>query len=264
VSRGKARALVPEVVGKTLTDAVAQLTAAGLKASVVEVYSSRPPGRVTAQSLQPGTSVVAGTVVRINVSKGLRPQALPSLVGKTYEEAVILLQRAGFRPAPPKLVDSSQPRGTVLAMDPPGGSQQPRGATVTLTVSKGPRTAQVPDVTGLDRPTAAAELRSSGLKVTVSRVATSDPSQDGVVLSQVPSGGSEVPLGTAVTIVVGRFVAPPTSPPETTPQPPPATSPATPPATTPPSSPPPTTPSPSTPPSSPPTGTAPSDTVPLP
>ncbi len=261
VSRGKPRTVVPNLVGKSLADAVAELTRAGLKASVFEVYSERPPGTVSAQALAPGTSVLQGTAVRINVSKGLKPVPVPSVVGKTYEEAVIVLQRAGFRPAPPKLVDSSQPRGTVLSMDPPGGSQEPRGTTITLTVSKGPKTAQVPNVVDLDEESAKAALRAAGLRAVVTRVKTSDPGQDGLVLSQIPSEGEELQLGSTVTIVVGSYEPPPTTtvptPPPTT-APPPTTTPVVPPTTTaPPPVPPPAA-------SPPPTTPAPTDTVPLP
>jgi len=252
VSKGKAKTVVPDLVGKTLADAVAELTRAGLKASVFEVYSERPAGSVSAQSIAPGTSVLQGATVRINVSKGLKPIPVPPVVGKVYEEAVIVLQKAGFRLAPPKLVDSSQPRGTVLSMDPPGGSQEPRGTTVTLTVSKGPKTVRVPNVVDLDEESAKAALRASGLKAAVTRVKTSDPGQDGLVLSQIPGEGAELGLGSTVTIVVGSYEPPPTT---TVPAPPPTlpTTPTSPPTTpAPPTGPPPTT----TP--------APTDTVPLP
>jgi len=266
VSKGKAKALVPEVVGKTLADAVAALTAAKLKATVYKVYSDRPPDTVIAQSFQPGTSVVEGTVVRINVSQGPKPAPVPSVIGKVYEQAVLTLQKAGFAVAPPKLAESNDPRGTVIAMDPAGGSSQPRGTTITLTVSKGPKTAQIPDVTNLDEQTAVAALRSSGFKVKVTRVSTSDPGQDGLVLSQAPEGDTEAKAGSTVSIVVGRFVPPPTTtvPTETTPTTttPTATTPtATTPTVTTPTT---TTPTATTPTVPAPTGTTPTDTVPLP
>ena len=43
-------------------------------------------------------------------------------------------------------------KGTVISESPPGGTQQPVGSTITLTVSSGPGTIQVPDVTTDTRP----------------------------------------------------------------------------------------------------------------
>ena len=57
----------------TLADAVHTLTQQGLNYKEFDVNSSQTPGTVTGQSPAPGTMVVKGTTVRINVSKGLPP-----------------------------------------------------------------------------------------------------------------------------------------------------------------------------------------------
>src|SRR5918996_254478 len=97
VSSGKPEVEVPNVVGLSVESAVATLTQAGLSAQVVEVFSDRDAGTVTAQQPKSSTVVVEGTRVRINVSKGARPITVPSLVGVPYEEAVGQLERVGLR-----------------------------------------------------------------------------------------------------------------------------------------------------------------------
>jgi beta-lactam-binding protein with PASTA domain len=44
--------------------------------------------------------------------------------------------------------------------------------------------------------------------VAVTKQSTTDPTQDGLVISQSPSGGSPAPKGSTVTIVVGVFQGP--------------------------------------------------------
>ena len=53
---------------------------------------------------------------------------------------------------------------------------------------------------------AAAWLERSGFSVDVQDQDVTDPTQDGIVLSQDPPGGSKAKPGTTVTIVVGRLV----------------------------------------------------------
>ena len=143
VSSGKPQVTIPSVVGQSIQDAVAELTRAGLDAQVVEVNSDRDQGTVTAQSPSPGTVVVEGTRVRINVSKGPKPVSIPSVVGLPYDQAASELRQKGFGVS---RIDkeSDQAAGIVTDQDPSGGSEGSKGSIVTVTVSKGPSTAPCP------------------------------------------------------------------------------------------------------------------------
>ena len=163
VSTGKREIRVPSVVGKTEADAVAEITRAGLDANSVQINSSQPAGIVTAQAPQPGTTLVEDSEVRINVSKGPKPVGVPSVVGLLYDTAAAQLQAAEFAVARTD-VDSDEPRGTVVGQDPAGNSTAARRSTVTLSVSKGPTTVEVPDVTGLDLAFRTADAPRSGLQ----------------------------------------------------------------------------------------------------
>ncbi|HSC90024.1 MAG TPA: Stk1 family PASTA domain-containing Ser/Thr kinase [Gaiellaceae bacterium] len=207
VSTGPPTTEVPDVRGRSRDDAVAALTDAKLEPNVVKVNSEKPVDTVIAQSPKPGETVEEGTAVRINVSAGPKPVAVPSVLGQPFESATATLQAAGFAVAR-RDADSNQPGGTVIDQSPAGGSTAAKGATITLTVSKGPTTAAVPDVTSLDRDTAVQTLRDSGFKASVTQEDTTDPSLDGVVLSQDPGGGAQAEPGATVTIAVGRYVEP--------------------------------------------------------
>jgi serine/threonine-protein kinase len=60
-------------------------------------------------------------------------------------------------------------------------------------------------VTGEDEATATVDLQNAGFTVDSVDSATSDPSEDGVVLDESPSGGSHAADGSSVTITVGRY-----------------------------------------------------------
>ena len=218
VSTGKPKVAVPTLVGMQETDAVNQLKALHLKPDVHGVNSNTPANQVTAQDPKSGTKVVVGTSVRINVSKGPQPVAVPSVVGDTLDQATATLQGAGFKTTP-TFVNATQPANTVTDQSPGAGSSAAKGSTVSLTVSKGPKTTQVPDVTNLDTATATNNIQAANLRVRIVNVPVTDPSQDGIVQSQNPSGNSQAPVNSTVTINVGQFTSTTTttSPPPPTP-----------------------------------------------
>jgi beta-lactam-binding protein with PASTA domain len=204
VSAGKPEVTVPSVVGQSSTDAVAELTRVGLDAQIVDVNSDRDEGTVTAQFPTAGTVVVEGTRVRVNVSRGPKPVTVPPVIGLPYDQAASELQRAGFGVARVD-VDSELAKGIVSDQDPNGGSSGSKGSTVTLSVSKGPVTASVPDVTNQDVTIAQTTLEAAGFRVRVVLENTDDPSFDGIVISQDPVGGAQAAPDSVVTLFVGRF-----------------------------------------------------------
>ena len=205
VSTGPPRVQVPNVMGKSNNDAIAAITDAKLKFKVLQVFSKEDAGTVVAQEPRGGRIVNQGSVVHINVSKGLQPLQVPDVRGQLFDNAAGQLQGAGFAVARQN-VDSSQPKDTVIDQDPRGGSSLARGGTVTLFVSKGPKQATIPDVTSQDEASARQVLEQSGFSVDVQQQDVTDPNQDGIVLSQDPPGGTKAKPGTTVTIVVGHLV----------------------------------------------------------
>ena len=149
--------------------------------------------------------MIKGSRVRINISTGPKPVSVPYVVGLSFDQASAQLQSAGFAVAR-KNVESNQPKDTVVA-EQPTGSAAP-GATITLSVSKGPKQSTVPDVTNQDQDSATSTLEAAGFKVSVVKQDVQDPGLDGIVLSQAPTGGTKAPQGSTVTITVGQIVQP--------------------------------------------------------
>ena len=169
-----------------------------------------------------GEKVLAGSKVRLNVSQGPKQIGIPNVVGTPFPNAQSALEGAGFSVA---RVDeaSDQPKGEVVATDPQGGTNARQGTKVTVTVSKGPATSQVPNVTSRQQAEAVSLLQQAGFLVTIVKHDVTDPSQDGLVLAETPHGGQKAKHGASVTITVGRLVQQPTTTAVTPPPPAPTT-----------------------------------------
>jgi eukaryotic-like serine/threonine-protein kinase len=210
VSTGIAKVQVPDVRNKDSTDAAATIAALGLKPDVHQVPSDKDPGTVVAQAPKPGVKVAKGSKVRINVSNGPAQVTVPPVVGIPFAQASSELQAKGFK-VDRVDQDSNEPADTVLQQDPAANASAPKGSTITLNVSKGPQTTQVPDATTVDVDTARSILEQSGFKVKVVKQPTNDPSQENVVLDQNPAPNSQAKQGSTVTIFVGHFTGQTTS-----------------------------------------------------
>jgi serine/threonine-protein kinase len=207
VSTGPPKVEVPDVKNKSRDEAIALITSAKLKYKVRPVFSKETADKVIAQYPEPGQKVLQGSTVQINVSKGLQPLTVPSVIGQQYDNASGTLQGQGFAVAR-RDVDSSQPKDVVIDQQPKGGASLARGGTVILYVSKGPKESTIPDVTSQDEASATQTLEQSGFVVDPQNQDTTDPNQDGIVLSQDPPGGTKAKPGSTVTIVVGRLLPP--------------------------------------------------------
>jgi serine/threonine-protein kinase len=204
VSTGKPKVQVPDVRGRSVTDAVTALAQLGLNPRVVRIFSPEQPDTVTGQFPSPGDKVVKGTSVRINVSRGAKPVPVPDVTGQPYANAKSALEGQGFQVTREE-IQSDMPQGVVVAENPPQGTAVPRGTKITLSVSKGPATTQVPDVTGQNQATAESILTGAGLTPSVVYDPVTDPSQDGIVISTDPSQGADAKSGEVVIMHVGQL-----------------------------------------------------------
>jgi eukaryotic-like serine/threonine-protein kinase len=205
VSTGVPKTTVPDVVGMDYADAVDALEEVNLDAKKREVFSKKPVGRVLGQEPPAGEVVPEGTQVVLRVSKGLDTVAVPDVLDQSEASARAELEAAGFTVSVIEAASDTTPEGLVSAQNPDPGTEAAKGSTVTITVSTGPSTAEVPNVVGQQREAAVDDLQDAGFDVNVETVTVTDPTQDNVVQDQDPGGGSEAQSGSTVTIFVGEF-----------------------------------------------------------
>jgi serine/threonine-protein kinase len=129
---------------------------------------------------------------------------VPNVVDQPYLNAKSALEGQGFVVSRQD-AQSDKPKGVVVAESPSAGQNVDKGSTITLTVSKGPATIQVPDVQNQDQATAESLITGAGLTPAVTFVPVTDPSQDGIVISQNPAGNSDAKNGEVVIINVGQL-----------------------------------------------------------
>jgi len=204
VSTGKPKVQVPNVVGQDITAALTSLAGEGLQPKIRRIYSDSQPDTVTAQQPHAGDSVIKGTVVHINVSRGAKPVPIPDVTGQPYLNAKSMLEGQGFQVGRTD-VQSDLPKGVVAGETPAAGTDVPRGTKITLSVAAGPSKTQVPDVTGMSQSAAESLLTGAGLTPSVVTDPVSDPAQDGIVQSTDPAPGSDAQSGEVVIIHVGQF-----------------------------------------------------------
>jgi serine/threonine-protein kinase len=204
VSTGVQQVTVPSVKGEDETSALTALASAGLNPKVRHVYSSVSQGTVTAQQPAGGDHVAKGTTVYVNVSAGAKPVQIPDVTGQPYANAASALKGQGFQVQRAD-IQSDNPVGTVVSESPQAGNTVPKGTTITLSVSKGPGTTQVPNVKGDTQSVAQSTLKAAGFSVAVIDQPVNDPSQDGLVLSQDPGPNANANPGEVVTITVGQL-----------------------------------------------------------
>jgi beta-lactam-binding protein with PASTA domain/tRNA A-37 threonylcarbamoyl transferase component Bud32 len=209
-SAGPPKTDVPNVVGEKIDEALADLRQANLRWKVQRVDNDAPEDEVISQR-PTGGQAQQNSVVVLRVSNGPQPVAVPGVVGSAFGSANSSLLGAGFA-VRRRDVESEQPKDTVVAQSPDAGTFQPPGATITLSVSKGPTTSTVPDVTSLLQGDAVTQLRASGFRVRIVNQPVTDSNQDGIVQTQDPAGSAKAPPGSTVTIAVGKFESTTTEP----------------------------------------------------
>jgi serine/threonine-protein kinase len=151
----------------------------------------------------PRRLIERGSAVTLVISTGPERVTVPGLVGRQEEDAVSQLRDLGLSPEI-REQSSDEPEGTVVSQTPAAGIQVEEGTTVTIFVSNAEVT-EVPDVTGLRVAAAETRLGREGFDVTIRSRATTDPAEDGIVLEQIPSGGTKRSTGAGVTITVGQL-----------------------------------------------------------
>ncbi len=200
-----ATATVPAVQGRTQAEAVSAVRQASLDANVSQAFSETvPTGVVVSADPGPGRTVRRGEAVELVVSKGPERYDVPSVVGMTLAEATARLKSGRLKVGKvTKAYDEKVPEGQVVTAKPAPGASLKKGTAVALTVSRGRRPIDVPDLTGTDATRAARRLSGLGLKVDATEQQNSDTVPKGSVVSQSPRDGTAF-RGDTVTLVVSK------------------------------------------------------------
>ena len=142
---------------------------------------------------------VVGVVVFSLMNASQSGSPVPSVVGKTQDEATQILQDAGFEVGTiSSAYDESVATGLVISQDPPADSKRPEGTKVNLVFSQGTKMVSVPDLTNMTSDQAREELQKYGLIPSAGTAEYSDTVEKDHVARQSPAVGESVAEGTTV------------------------------------------------------------------
>ena len=193
----------PQFVGLSRDEAAARAAEAGLTVQVEERDVDDPAGRVIGQVPPPGSFLNDSGTVRLIVSRGPPPVAIPEVAGKSQDEATLILAGAGFAVDAKRAHDENVRAGVTIRTDPAANESQAPETTITLIVSDGPAPVAVPDVAGKPYDAAAAALQAK--RFGVARADDfSETVAAGAVIGTDPSSGQLAPRDSQVVVHVSK------------------------------------------------------------
>jgi serine/threonine-protein kinase len=210
---------VPEVIGERQRAAEDILTEAGLTVGeITEVPAedqTQEPGTVLEQDPEAGTEVEEGTPVNLTIVAEPDVAIVPPLEGLSPDQATLLLSEVGLTPVFEEEPSDTIPDGFVTRTEPPSGTEVEPGSTVTVFVSSGAGTVAVPEVRCRSFNSALNQIEKAGLVGVISDdtvpINLSCPLGNKVA-QQDPAAGTQVELGSTVTLFAGEEPSPSTGP----------------------------------------------------
>ncbi len=138
LSDGPGNVIVPSgLVGMSLSDARAALSAVGLYVSQTEAISSDEAlGTVLKVTPDGGSTITASSGVTLQIASG--QVEVPALIGIDAIQAKTILVQVGFLVKEIEAYDANQPVGVVIRQAPDAGTTQTIGKSVTITINKAP------------------------------------------------------------------------------------------------------------------------------
>ncbi|GAC1572184.1 MAG: Stk1 family PASTA domain-containing Ser/Thr kinase [Candidatus Elarobacter sp.] len=194
---------MPDLRGKSATAAQQQLLGLGLQSNVTnEVSETVPQDHVIRQDPAAGTKLANTTVVALVVSGGLPRVQVPDVKTFNVADAQRQLQNSRLKSKVVGVYDDTVPAGTVIALAPDVNTSVRQGATVTLTVSKGPQPIAMPNLVSLTLDDARRKAQAAGITIDVGQQTQSDTIPPNVIASQDPQPGTNVGKNAHVTVVI--------------------------------------------------------------
>jgi len=165
ISKGPPPVPVPDLTSASESAAKAKLAAAGLAVGNVDTQYSEQVAEGTVLDWNPKGQAPKGAAIALAVSAGPKPRTVPTLAGKTYDQAAAALQQLGLTAVRADAFSDNVPKDQVIGTTPGAGASVDRGGKVTVNVSKGPDLVALPDVTGKSVQDATTTMQQVGIQV---------------------------------------------------------------------------------------------------
>ena len=199
---------MPSFIGYTEVEAIERINQSGLKLAKSNPVPStdHPEGTVIDQTPRPFTEVRRGRSVVLDVAESLEQTTVPDLKGNEERYALVALGKEGLvQGKVARAFHPSQPVGSVIATFPPAGEEVPKGTSVDILISRGPRPVAyvMPDLLARTEQEAREYLSQAGLLILPERRPGTRSSLVGKVIDQDPKPGNKLSPGQEVKLIVG-------------------------------------------------------------
>ena len=203
------RVTVPDLKGKTLTEAAKKLDESLFDVEIIYDYSSsKASGRIISQSPTQGSVEYIDPKteqykVTLTVSANGEAFTMIDATSLTPETAEEILTRCGFDVRREIIYNDTVAEGLVCGTYPSAGTLITDGGEIVIYVSRGSLVSLVttPDFTGKTESEVAAKMKELGLKV--GRVTyQADYRPKGTVILQSAKADEEIPVGTVIDFTV--------------------------------------------------------------
>lgn len=201
---------VPNLVGKKF-DTVKYdntLTEQGINVRVeqTEFNSKFENGVIFEQNPKSGRDMKSGSIIQVKVSAGAQKSTMMDLAGMEANEAYALLKTKGLENYNEiRINDDGVPEGHVVKTDPEPNTQVEAQTEIQVYVSMGRKNQllAVPDIQGINITEAKRLLKN--YRLSIGNITTrKDQLGIGVIISQSPQSGAEVPEGSAIDVVISE------------------------------------------------------------
>lgn len=198
---------VPSVLGLSYEEAEEKLKEFDLNIELeAEVTSlDYDEGLIVSQDPFEGMMVKKGKTIKVNISKGVERNTIPSLTGRTLSDATFLLESYGYERGSVLEEYSDMPLGVVIRQSPEAGRPGDPGTVVDLVISRGEEntTIIVPSLIGMTLDEAKKALEKE--KLVLSRdvkYAPSEKYKEGSIFEQSVPPGYGAEKGTEIKVSI--------------------------------------------------------------
>ncbi len=199
---------MPSFIGYSESDAIERINESGLKLLKLNKVPStdHPEGTIIDQTPRPFTEIRRGRSVVLDVSESLEETMVPDLKGIEERYGLVTLGEEGLiQGKVARAFHQNQAVDSVIATFPPAGEEVPKGTSVDLLISRGPRPLAyvMPDLRASTEDRARERLSQAGLLILPERRSGTRSSLVGKVIDQEPKPGMKLSPGQEVKLIVG-------------------------------------------------------------
>lgn len=196
----------PDLVGLPLQEAEQELQGQRLQLAVISRHydDSVPEGSVISQSPSPQTRVKPGQKVRVIISRGVRKEPVPDLLGDTLRSAGARLVETDYRlGAVSEVRLEGVEDGLVLKQYPEPGSEKSGGTQIDLLVARNtPAAFLMPDILGQRLNNVLLLFERRGIAVGEIRYRPQRGTRRGTILRQYPEPGARLAATDRINVEV--------------------------------------------------------------